>query len=663
MKFLVTVLISGVLAWFVVRSLRTGTAAPEAEGTPRANTETPAVLTAPTVSEITAMAPEKRLSAITRFSQLSSVREIMEALGQLDELPRREAGLASQVLFKRWAELAPEQAMRYVLAKQNGDSSVMFDEFKVILNVLRTTDPAHPLDLLIKCNPDYFNGGWTYGIDFATLQATLERYPEGELASDIAHKMWRQLIPTDPETGKGVPTPEDLASAAEKISKMPEEIRGQFYGYLAGAWAEQGLASAIAWAKEQPPEYQDYCIASIVRNRLKSANDLPTVEAIFSHVNDSGTLKELLANLGQQNPQLALAWFTAHADDPAAQSLRRLQEEALRSVADANPELALRWLESHPRASEVLRNRTLYSVVAAISSKDPRRALELATGLSKANQISMNGKIAPDLAKLDLEAGMALALKGGDVSSTLARILRDWKSTKEFQTQGLQPMIDKLSALAPEKLGEVIHPSLFKTIPAYKDFLNQLTPAQRDGALEEGANALLSSDLTAAANYFAAQAPGQGRSAAMAEAAVTFAETNPAAGTAWLASLPEDKAKPLAIRNFANSYFKSHSAEATAWMESLPATQADTARSTYVGILNNSGKSADAWEQALKLSTSDARDQSLAEVLSGWKDPAAAQAALSASNLDAKTKQTLSEQIYTMQRETQPLRVHWGAGE
>jgi hypothetical protein len=67
---------------------------------------------APTVAEITALPPEKRLSSITRFNKVSSVREIMEALGQLDELTEREAGLASQVLFKRWAELAPEQAMR-----------------------------------------------------------------------------------------------------------------------------------------------------------------------------------------------------------------------------------------------------------------------------------------------------------------------------------------------------------------------------------------------------------------------------------------------------------------------------------------------------------------------------------------------------------------------
>ncbi len=644
MKFLVIVLISGVLAWFVGGSWRTGTAAPDAGVTPHANTETPAVITAPTVAEITAIAPEKRLSAITRFSQLSSVREIMEALGQLDELPSREAGLASQVLFKRWAELAPEQAMRYVLAKQNGDSSVMFDEFRVILNVLRTTDPAHPLDLLMKYNPYYVNTGWAYGIDFATLQATLERYPEGDLSSDIAHKMWRQLIPTDPKTGKGVPTPEDLASAAEKISKIPEEIRGRFYGYLAEAWAEQGLASAIAWAKAQPQEYQDYCIASIVRNRLKSARDLATVETIFSHINDSGTLKKLISSLNQQNPVLALTWFTAHADEPVAQSQRRLQEEILRNVATKNPELALRWLEANPDVSEVLRDKTLAVAVETISPKDPARAWTLAGGLSKTRQRWLSEKIAPELAKQDLDAGLALALKGNFVADTLAKIVSDWKSTKEFQTQGLQPMIDKLSALAPEKLGEVINPSFFKTIPAYQDFLNQLTPEQRDGALKTGASALMSADLNAAATYFATQAPGPGRSAAMAETAVTFAEANPTGGTTWLANLPDDKAKLLAMQNFANSYFKSHPADATAWMESLPAKEAETARSTYVGILINNGKSATAWEQALKLSA-EAREESLAQVIAGWKDRAAAQAAISASKLDDTTQQRLSKNI------------------
>ena len=110
----------------------------------------------------------------------------------------------------------------------------------------------------------------------------------------------------------------------------------------------------------------------------------------------------------------------------------------------------------------------------------------------------------------------------------------------------------------------------------------------------------------------------------MAETAVTFAETNPTAGATWLASLPDDNAKSLAIQNFANSYFKSHATEATTWMESLPVAQADTARSTYVEILSNKGQSTTAWEQALKLSSADARVESLAQVISTWKDPAAA---------------------------------------
>ena len=49
------------------------------------NTETPAVLTAPTVVEITAMATRETTRCDhPGFSQLSSVREIMEALGQLE---------------------------------------------------------------------------------------------------------------------------------------------------------------------------------------------------------------------------------------------------------------------------------------------------------------------------------------------------------------------------------------------------------------------------------------------------------------------------------------------------------------------------------------------------------------------------------------------------
>ncbi len=630
MKFFLTAFLSGALAWGLVGARRQQSAAVVSDHAP--NTAAAATQAAITVAEILALPAEKQLRGILRFDHISSVAGIMAALGQLTDLPEREAGLASQVLYHRWAELAPEQAMRYVLGKQSGDSSILFEEMKQILTVLRTKDPAHALDLLAKCDPHYYNNGWTHGVEEAALRSVMVRFPGTELSSCIAEKIPGQALS------------KDFPTAVNFISEMPLAQQAAQRRIIAIQWGEKDPAAALAWISSLPPQHQSECLTLVLKAGLPRNHDPAALDALLAHTDRPHIIKQVLAELTNRDPELALTWFIAHPQDPATQAL---QSRALSDVTAKNPEVGLAWLAANPSAPEAWRDATLAAVVSAISPQDPTRALALVEGLPDHLQPSAYRQIASALAKQDLTAAITLALDKGE-HWDLYSVVEAWATTAECKTQGLQPLIDKLTVMAPERIATVIKRSLFQSTAAYHEFLMRLSPTQRDLAFAARGSEIVRDDLTTAANFLTNQAPGPGRSEALAEAAERFAQTDITSGVAWLAGLPDlpqDFGKSQAIDRFAGSYFASRPTEANAWVASLPPAQADTARSAYVSLLLNRENPSTAWTEALKISAMEKRATQLEVVTSRWSDSAAAQAAISASDLDPKLKQSLSQKI------------------
>ena len=341
----------------------------------------------------------------------AGVEDVLRLLDEARALPVRDRHAASAILYSRFAELDPDQAVDHALANPsvagNRALIVVFD-------------------------------AWA-SIDLDGAIAGVLRLPTRNARTRAGHVVLRALDDHDDATMRRVAADLDMLSAIPDIDRMRRAEQAEQDPY--GAW-EAALAAA-AMGTERSRGLQ---AVAQVWGRVDPLSALAAIDITIEGKLQRDLRHTVVTVWAQRDPDAALDWVLARPDLPRAV---RLATAALRGVANTDPEGALRtadlladadrrtvrntlvqgWINDDPVAAEqwlmqsgddALINKAIPMLATRYAASDPGRGFQWLAELPPESARQAAGTLAVRLAYRDPEFAAAQI---ADLSDTQTRAL------------------------------------------------------------------------------------------------------------------------------------------------------------------------------------------------------------------------------------------------
>jgi len=312
---------------------------------------------------------------LDRFSKLTPDQFAAEAKS-LETLDMPERLMASYLLYAKWAEVAPQEAMAQ--ANKMGFSGAMVRP--TVLQGGASVDPAGAAQYVADNPRDFamMGGGFGRGPGGGQSATAIiagewaKQDPTGALA-------WAQSVQTDRSQAVASVLRQvavaDPRKAADLVASLPADERNSSYDSIASSWGGKNWSEAEAWIKTLPTDQQASAMSAAVRGLAGSDAVAASREIASIPAGDgrSRAVDTVVANWSRDDPAAAARWLMQQ-NDPAAQrdSMRNL----MTNWAQSDNTAAQAFIQAQP-VGEV-RDSAVSSYVWSNRNANPQQVMQLA---------------------------------------------------------------------------------------------------------------------------------------------------------------------------------------------------------------------------------------------------------------------------------------------
>lgn len=311
------------------------------------------------------------------YSNLSADQFASEA-EKLDALPFNERILASVLLFGKWAEVDPTAAMAFT------DSMGMAGAFvrPTVLQGWASTDPVNAAKYYTE-NPAQFammnmmggRGGRGMGMQGAAgiiAGEWAKQDPAGALA-------WASGLPSNSADAVNSVITQvaktDPAKAAEMVAGMPADSRDGAYATIARQWGAKNFSEAVAWANGLPEDQRGAAMSAAIEGLAQSSPELAAAE--ISKMTDAEARRDAVPtvakNYARSDVRGSIDWLSSLDDDDAKIDSMR---EVMPIWAASDGEAALGFINA--QNSPEVKDRAAETYIWSNRSSPPAQLAEVA---------------------------------------------------------------------------------------------------------------------------------------------------------------------------------------------------------------------------------------------------------------------------------------------
>jgi hypothetical protein len=319
----------------------------------------------------------QRVQAMLDFYADLSPSQFEREAGKLDQLPMNERLLASFLLFGRWAELDPMEAMGFSGSMGFGGMFVK----PTILQGWASVDPAGAAAYL-AANPREFSmmgyGGPAGGRGGVSIIGTewARQNPAAAMAwaSSLAEGRTEAISAVVGEVAKL-----DPAKASKMLAGMSGEDFNEAFQSVARSYGVKNFEEAQAWIKSLPAGQQDEALASAIGGL--SSDDAAAAAAAQVKLISQGAAKdravaEVVGDIARDDPKYAAEFLQDQGGDDAK---RLSMRELISSWVNKDAPNALAYAFAL-EAGDV-RDSALQAYVMANTAADPSQVILVAENI------------------------------------------------------------------------------------------------------------------------------------------------------------------------------------------------------------------------------------------------------------------------------------------
>lgn len=295
-----------------------------------------------------------------------TVEQIREALAQAPRVKYENRSNYVHEFILRWAVLDPEGALQWAASLPGG--SLQSEAFGWVCR------------------------GWARK-DSSAAAAAISR-----LAHDDLQRAWGLSLISEALISRG-----ELAEATELITQLPVgSLRDRSEAYLAGKWAENDPAAALAYLTRDGAGSKRESFGNIVYQwMLKDRDAALDWCAQMPPGEDRKIAHQVLAGMmTSHDPETSVKYWLSNAKDStqAADAL----VHAAGIYANQNRSEALAWAQKLPDGP--LKNRVFAIVVERLATLSPTDSLRLLPQLSETDQLKVSRALGKEWTKIDAAA-------------------------------------------------------------------------------------------------------------------------------------------------------------------------------------------------------------------------------------------------------------------
>ncbi len=320
-----------------------------------------------------------RIKALMDFYAGLSPEKLAEEAGKLESLPMDERMTASILLFGRWAEVDPTAAMAFSNTMGMGGGFVR----PTILKSWASVDPASAAKYY-AANPREFAmmgmGGRGPGGGQGASSIIAGEWARQDPAAALA---WASSLTTDKEQTMtaviGEVAKTDPRKAAELIGKMNATDRAGAYRSVAAQYGALDFSEAQTWIRTLPADQQTAALASAITGL--SGTD-PSAAAKQLATMEAGDAKDRLVpdvvgSLARKDPQAAADLLKQETSENAQRGGMR---QLMPALIAQNAISALAYAQSFPAGA--VQDSALASYVWNNNSSSPAELVTVADSIT-----------------------------------------------------------------------------------------------------------------------------------------------------------------------------------------------------------------------------------------------------------------------------------------
>jgi hypothetical protein len=262
------------------------------------------------------------------YSKLSPEQFAAEA-EKLDALPFNERILASVLLFGKWAEVDPTAAMAFTDTMGFAGAFVR----PTVLQGWASTDPVNAAKYYTD-NPAQFammnmmggRGGREMGGQGAAgiiAGEWAKQDPAGALA-------WASALNSGKEDAVNSVINQiaksDPAKAAEMLGGMDASVQAQAYGMIARQWGAKNFQEAVAWANGLPEDQRGAAMSAAIEGLAQNSPELAAAE--ISKMTDTearlNAVSSVARNYARADVRGSMDWLNSLDDGAKRESMREV---------------------------------------------------------------------------------------------------------------------------------------------------------------------------------------------------------------------------------------------------------------------------------------------------------------------------------------------------
>ncbi len=326
-----------------------------------------------------------RVKALMDFYASLTTSQLAEEARKLEGLPLSERMMASMLLFGRWAESDPTAAMAFSNTMGFTGGFVR----PTILQSWASTDPANAAQYY-AANPREFAMMGMMGGGRGPMGG---QGPASIIAGEWARQdpaaamAWASAQTTDQAQAMNsvisAVAQSDPQKAASMLAAMPGTDKGESYRAVAAKYGAIDFSAAQAWVRTLPAEEQSAAMASAIGGlaSLDAASAAGQVALMAAGEAKDGAVAIVTGNLARLDPQAA-------ADFVKQQSSEQAQQNSMRSLMSVwvakNPAAALAYGNSFAAGS--VRDSALQAYVFNNNTSAPTDLVQVAVSLTNADE-------------------------------------------------------------------------------------------------------------------------------------------------------------------------------------------------------------------------------------------------------------------------------------
>ncbi len=311
---------------------------------------------------------------------------------KLEGLPFQERIIASSLLFSKWAETAPTDAMKY--ANTMGFASMFVKP--TIIQSWASVDPQNAAKYYTE-NPKEFTTMGMVGMMGGRGGPGGGRGPQGSasvIASEWAMQdpagalAWSKTLNSNDKSSAMASVISQVAGsdpkqAANMTLSMDPADRTQSYESIARNWGAQDWAAASSWIQTLPTDQQQAALASAITG-LAGQDPQAAAQKIATMTPGDSRNEAITAvaeSMSKDNPQAAAQWLVAQDGDKTG-----AMRTVMGNLARQDDAGAVSLINS--QAAGDVRDSMVYSYVRSNVSSDPQAVIQLAETITDQNQRS-----------------------------------------------------------------------------------------------------------------------------------------------------------------------------------------------------------------------------------------------------------------------------------